>query len=84
MIPRGEIEKVLETKLNGLVEASTIADLASEIQGLETGWEEVAVSHHDMGYSMSVNCPDMCWLADQVYKGAVIKLYRKVKLPVPV
>ena len=49
MIPRGEIVKVLETKLNGLVDASTIADLASEIQGLETGWEEVAVSRHDKG-----------------------------------
>jgi hypothetical protein len=82
VIPRKEIEEVLEEKLAGRVTAREIEDLSRAIQGLEEGWEEVTVSHRDMGYSMSVNCPDMCWLADQVYKGAVIKLYRKVEVPV--
>ena len=79
MIPREEIEAVLETRLKGLLPKQEIVELSHKIQGLEAGWQEMDVSHRDMGYSMSVNCPDMCWLANQVYQGAVIKLYRKVE-----
>ncbi len=56
-----------------------LQELVNEIVALEGDWEEMSVSHSDMGYSASVNCADICWLAEQVDRGAVIKLFRKRK-----
>jgi hypothetical protein len=80
MIPRKELTDLLQGRLKGVVPRDKVDELVSAILGLEGGWEEMNISHKDMGYSMSVNCPDICWLADQVDQGAVIKLYRKKKL----
>ncbi len=79
MIPRKELINLLRDRLKGAVSPEKVDDLAGEIMNLEGEWEEMDVSHRDMGYSVSVNCQDICWLADQVDRGAVIKLYRKKK-----
>ena len=77
MIPHNELSELLENRLVGHLDEEGIQSLISQIEGLETGWEELNVSHLDMGYSKSVNCPDICFLAEQIDKGAQIKLYRK-------
>lgn len=79
MIPRKELEELLQGRLQGSLPQKKVDELIDEIQGLEAGWEEVDIAHRDMGYSMSVLCPDICWLADQLYHGAVIKIFRKKK-----
>ena len=81
MIPRNELVSLLQRRLNGVVPQEKLDQLVADILGLEDGWEEMSISHRDMGYSMSVNCPDICWLADQIEQGAVIKLFRKKKDP---
>jgi hypothetical protein len=79
MLPRRELNELLEQRLRGLVPGETIAQLADEIAGLETEWEEVEVTHRDMGYSVADRCSDICWLAEQIDRGAVMKFYRKKK-----
>ena len=79
MIPREPLEEVLKRHLKGVLPQHEVHDLVNDIEQLENDWEEVKVSHREMGYSMSVNCPDICWLADQVFNGAEIKLYRRKK-----
>jgi hypothetical protein len=79
MIPRRELEDLLEDRLNGVLPKQEVRELITEIEHLEDDWEEMNVAHREMGYSMSVNCPDICWLADQIYNGAQIKLYRRRK-----
>ncbi len=81
MIPRKELTELLKGRLQSIVPEEKVKQLVNDILELEGGWEEMNISHQDMGYSMSVNCPDICWLADQVDHGAVIKLYRKKKSP---
>jgi hypothetical protein len=81
MIPRRELTELLQSRLTTYMPTEKVDELISAILGLEADWEELDVAHRDMGYSMSVNCPDICWLADQVDRGAVFKLYRKKKAP---
>ncbi len=82
MIPEKDLEALLRNRLNDSMPSQKIDDLVSEIKSLGDGWEEVTVTHRDMGYSMSVNCSDICWFADHVYQGEAIKLYCKKKVAV--
>ena len=77
MIPRTELAGLLRNRLGAYLSNEKLDELATEILSLEGGWEELDVSHKEMGYSMSVNCTDICWLAEQVDHGAVIKMCRK-------
>lgn len=79
MIPHTDLEQLLLSRLEPLLPSEQIAKLVREIEQIENEWEEVEVEHRRMGYSMSVNCPDICWLADQIYKGEILKFYRKKK-----
>jgi hypothetical protein len=79
MIPRGELTELLRERLQDALPQPRIDQLAGEILDLESGWEEIDISHSDMGYSTSPNCSDICWLSEQIDRGAIIKLYRKKK-----
>jgi len=79
MIPQKRLQELLEKRLKGLVPEDQIEVLLSEIENLSDDWEEMGVSHQQMGYSLSLNCPDICWLADQVDKGEVIRIFRRKK-----
>ena len=79
MIHPAELELLLKRKLEGTLSQEKLADLFRQIQALNDQWEEVPISHREMGYSMSVNCPDICCLAEQIYEGNVFKFYRKKK-----
>ena len=80
MIPHEDLEQILLSRLESLLPSEQIAELVSEIEQIENEWEEVQVQHRQMGYSMSLNCPDICWLADQIFKGEILKFHRKKKL----
>lgn len=79
MIIQSELFNLLQERLQGKLSEEGIYKLAAEILALNEGWEELDIKHLDMGYSMSANCPDMCWLGEQVYNGAVLKILRKKK-----
>jgi len=80
MIPEKELEELLQSRLQGSISPTQIQSLLLDIRRLGNEWEEVNVAHKEMGYSMSVNCPDICWLADQVYQGESIRMFRKKKV----
>ena len=80
MIPEKDLEALLRNRLHETMPSQKIDEMVSEIKSLGDGWEEVTVGHRDTGYSMSVNCADICWFADHVYQGEVIKLYSKKKV----
>ena len=82
MIPEKDLEALLRNRLHDTMPSQKIDDLVSEIKSLGDGWEEVTAAHRDMGYSMSVNCADICWFADHVYQGDAIRLYCKKKVAV--
>jgi len=73
MIPEKELEALLRNRLHETMPSQKIDELVSEIKSLGDGWEEVTVGHRDMGYSMSVNCADICWFADHVCQGEAIR-----------
>lgn len=47
------------------------------ILGLADGWQEVTAKDEEMGYHYSVRCPDICYLADQISRGAEYRLFLK-------
>lgn len=77
MLPGKELTELLQNRLHDRLIPSEIEKLAGEILALQNDWEEVTIAPSDMGYSVSIGCPDICWLADQVDRGAVFKIYRK-------
>lgn len=77
MMPSKELLELLQGRLHDRLAPAEIEKLAADILTLEGGWEEVNVAFSDMGYSVSVGCADICWLADQVDRGGVFKIYRK-------
>lgn len=80
MIPQNELEELLRNRLKDSITPQQIELLLGDVTKLSNEWEEMDVTHKEMGYSMSVNCPDICWLADQVYQGARIRMFRKKKV----
>ena len=77
MISRKEVEGLLQSRLKDAISPSQLDTLLTDVGQLDDDWEEVDVAHREMGYSMSVQCPDICWLADQIYQGGKFKFYRK-------
>ncbi len=79
MISRNELMELLHERLQDSLPQDRIDQLAGDILAVEEGWEEMEISHHDMGYSRSDLCSSICWLADETEHGSVIRLFRKKK-----
>ncbi len=80
MIAREDLKQLLQERLQDCVPAERIEKIVREILELEQGWEEMSLRPQDMGYSTSLDCSSICWLASQVEQGAVLKIYRKKNL----
>ncbi len=76
MIARQELLDLLRRRLPQMAETE-LGTIADQIQALEQGWEEVEVPHSDLGYSVSENCSEICWLASEAARGAQIRILRK-------
>jgi hypothetical protein len=50
---------------------------ANRILGLNDGWQEVTSKDEEMGYHYSARCQDICYLADQISRGAEYRLFLK-------
>jgi hypothetical protein len=81
MIPRKELTELLRTRLLDFIPPKVTEKLITDILLLEEEWEEINVEPREMGYSTSIDCSNICWLANQVEQGAVFKIYRKKQLP---
>ncbi len=77
MFGKNEVVRVLEKHLGADRSKESIQELAREIVELEKEWEEVPIVDEEMGYTLKVDCQDICALAEQIQKGAIIRLFRK-------
>ncbi len=77
MIPKQDVARLLEKHLGKNCLQETVDKIAQEIVDLELEWEELPFSEEEMGYTMKVDCQDICFLAEQIQKGAIVRLFRK-------
>ena len=77
MIPRNELTELLKGRLGQSMPPAEVEKLVADILALEASWEEINIPFSDMGYSLSAGCADICWLADQVEHGSVLRMCRK-------
>jgi hypothetical protein len=82
MIPRKELDELVQRRLKGAMPRSEIDRLIIEIKTLEEGWEELDLARLDMSPEVPMQCFD-CWLEDQLTHGADIRLYFKNCLALP-
>jgi hypothetical protein len=54
-----------------------VESAAIQIGGLEDDWREVTSKEGEMGYHYSARCVNICYLADQVDRGAEYRLFLK-------
>lgn len=76
MVDRDKVLAILNKRFAGAA-TRDLAAAANAIVGLSDEWDEVALDDQDMGYHFSVQCSDICVLADEVRRGAAFKVFRK-------
>ncbi len=76
MVDREKVLAVLAKRFAGAT-PDQMAAAANAIVGLEDEWEEVTEREDQLGYHYSAQCSDICYLAQQVERGDVFRLFRK-------
>ena len=76
MIDREKVLAVLHKRFPGSP-ADQIAAAANAIVGLGDEWEDVTAKEPELGYHFSVQCGEICFLAEQVQQGAQFRLLMK-------
>jgi hypothetical protein len=76
MIDREKVLAVLQKRFPGSA-PEQVAAAANAIVGLEDEWEDVTTHQSEFGFHFSVQCSDICYLADQAIQGAQFRLFRR-------
>ena len=76
MIDREKVLTVLHRRFPGAT-ADQLAQAANAIVGLDDEWEDVTGHEPDFGYHVSVQCGEICYLAEQTQMGREFRIFRK-------
>ena len=76
MIDREKVLAVLAKRFPG-ASPQDVAAAANAIVGLDDEWEEVSDREDELGYHVSAQCSDICYLAQQVERGDQFRLFRR-------
>ena len=76
MIDREKVLAVLAKRFPG-ASPQDVAAAANAIVGLDDEWEEVSDREDELGYHVSAQCRDICYLAQQVERGDTFRLFRR-------
>ena len=76
MIDREKVLAVLRKRFPGST-PEQFAAAANAIVGLDDEWEDVTGHESEFGYHFSVQCGEMCYLAEQAGLGAQFRLFRR-------
>lgn len=76
MIDRERVLAVLQKRFPGSA-ADQLAAAANAIVGLEDDWVDVTSREAEFGYHFSVQCSEICFLADEVQQGAQVRVFMK-------
>lgn len=78
MIDREKVLTVLRKRFPGAA-PDQVAAAANAIVGLgdEDEWEEVTDRTPEMGYNFSIQCGEICYLADEMQRGGQFRIFKK-------
>ena len=76
MVDRETVLAVLKKRFPGS-SPDQVAAAANAIVGLPDEWEDVSDRQDELGYHVSAQCSDICYLAQQVERGDTFRLYRR-------
>lgn len=76
MIDREKVLAVLQKRFPGST-TEQLAAAANAIVGLEDEWVDVTSREAEFGYHFSVQCSEICFLADEVQRGSQIRVFMK-------
>ncbi len=76
MVDREKVMDVLARTFPG-TSREALEFAARAIVGLDDEWEEVTSKEPQLGYHYSRDCIDICYLADQIDRGAEFRLFRR-------
>ncbi len=76
MVDREKVLAVLARRFPGS-SPEQLAAAANAIVGLDDEWEEVTSREAELGYHFSIQCSDICYLANEVEAGAQFRLFKK-------
>jgi hypothetical protein len=74
MIEREHVVGVLRSCFPDAAD-DVVYSAASRILGLDEGWQEVTSKDEEMGFHYATTCQDICYLADQISRGAEYRLF---------
>jgi hypothetical protein len=57
--------------------AISLAEAANAIVGLEDAYEEITLDPEELGYHASVQCLDICALAERIQPDDEVRIFRK-------
>jgi hypothetical protein len=80
MIDREKVLVVLQKRFPGS-SPDQIAGAANAIVGLDDEWIDVSDREPQMGYHFSVQCGEICFLADQIQQGGQFRLLMRRPIP---
>lgn len=78
MVDRQKVLAVLDSRFPG-AGPQQLAAAADAIVELDDDWEEVIGHDEELGFNFSVQCPDICYLADEVRRGAEVRIFLRRK-----
>ena len=76
MIDREKVLVVLQRRFPGAT-LEQFAAAANAIVGLDDEWEDVTGHEPEFGYHFSVQCAEICYLAEQTHLGAQFRVFRR-------
>jgi hypothetical protein len=76
MIDREKVLAVLRKRFPGST-SDQFAAAANAIVGLEDEWEDVTGHEPELGYHFSVQCGEICYLAEQTQLGGQFRIFKK-------
>jgi hypothetical protein len=76
MIDREKVLTVLHKRFPSAT-ADQLAAAANAIVGLNDEWEDVTGHEPELGYHFSVQCGEICYLAEQVQLGGQFRIFKK-------
>ena len=76
MIDREKVLAVLHKRFPGGT-PDQLAAAANAIVGLDDEWEDVTGHEPELGYHFSIQCSEICYLAEQMQLGAEFRLLKR-------
>ncbi len=75
MVDREKVLAVLRKRFPG-ASPDQVAAAANAIVGLGDEWEEITGHEAELGYHFSVQCSDICYLANLAKEGTQLRMFR--------